>query len=198
MSVSCGLALLLMLLGCASGEALRPHEHLDRRTGATLTIAAEPWSFARQQPQLAVNARDYLTVYPLRVNVGGKLAYYLAIFEWSTVDRRMRPREPEAPGMDLLLDDRRIGLEGRGIDARDAGIASWPLQQPGRAARLRVFSIDESVLRHWSTATVVRAKIGAVATDTDAQFDTWRDGRAALVSLLRATSEPAPISRQSN
>jgi hypothetical protein len=178
------LVLALLLDGCSNVEALRPREHLDRRTGATLQIAAEPWIFAREQPQLAVNARDYLTVYPLRVNVGGRLAHYLAVFEWSTVDRRVAAPEPDDAAFELLLDDRRVPLRGGGATLRDAGIADWPLPPPGRGARLHVYAVEESMLRYWGAATLVRVRKGGDASDPDARFDAWRDGRAALVAFL--------------
>lgn len=176
----------LMLGGCSSVEALRPREHLDRRTGASLQIAAEPWIFAREQPQLAVNARDYLTVYPLRVNVGGRVTHYVAVFEWSTVDRRVAAREPADASFELLLDDRRVLLRGGGATPRDAGIADWPLPPPGRGAQLHVYAVEESMLRYWGAATLVRVRKGGAASDPDARFDAWRDGRAALVAFLAA------------
>jgi hypothetical protein len=182
----CGLVLLLLVMmpGCASGDPVRPREYLDRRTGATLTIAARPWSFAREQPQLAVHARDYLTIYALRVNVGGRDAHYLAVFAWSTVDRRRRPRDADAADLTLVMDDRRVRLTGRGVAAREAGIADWPLRPPGRGARLHVFPLDEALLGHLSRAGEVRVKVED-SSDPDAGFDSWREGRAALAALLR-------------
>jgi hypothetical protein len=175
--------LLLVVHGCASVDATRPREHLDRRTGATLTVTAQPWVFARDQPQLAAHGRDYLSIHAVEVNVGGRLAHYLAVFDWSTVDRRQRPAT-RAQRLRLLLDDRQWVLEGQGVEPRAAGIADWPLKAPGRGARLRVYPADVELLRYWLKAGEVRLRSEGDPEDPDARFDSWRDGRAALAALV--------------
>jgi hypothetical protein len=174
----------LLLQGCASDGPPKPREHLDRRTGATLTLAAKPWVFAREQPQLAVHARDYLTMYALQVNVGGRIEHYLAVFDWSTVDRRERTA-PAGQRLLLLLDDRRWVFEGQGVDPRAAGIADWPLTPPGRGARLRVYPVDAQLLIYWMRAVEARVRIDGDPADPDARFDTWQEARAALRALVR-------------
>jgi len=177
------LLLMSALHACTSMDALRPREHLDRRTGATLTMAAQPWIFAREQPHLAVHARDYLSLQAVEVNVGGQLARYLVVFDWSTVDRREHAA-PRQRRLILELDDRSWILQGEGVDPRAAGISEWPLKSPGLGAHLHVYPADEDLLRYWRLATDARVRSEGDPDDPDARLETWRDGRAALAALL--------------
>jgi hypothetical protein len=160
-------------------------QHLDRRTGASLAIASDPWVFAREQPHLAAHARDYLSLHALDVNVGGRRATYLAVFDWSTVDRRRRPTRSGDARLLLLLDDRRVPL-GDDVEPRAAGLSEWPLERPGRGARLRVYPVEGELLRYWSKAASVRIVSEGDPDDPEARFESWREGRAALARLIES------------
>lgn len=175
--------LLLALAGCATGTATRAPEVLDRRTGATLTIAPAGWLFARDRSELAVGAHDYRVAQPVSVSVGGRRRWYLAVFEWSTLDARLAPRAPADVPLRLILDDRIVVL-GPGVDPQDAGIARWPLAMPGRGARLRCYAIEEDVLRHWLAAREVRLRVGEEGQDPDGRYASRREARGALAALL--------------
>ncbi len=91
----------LVLAGCAAGKPLLT-EHLDERTGVTITFLDAPLTLARDAPDLAVGSRDYAFVGPVEVNRMGQRSYYLWIGMASTVDRgraREAPLEPIALSM---------------------------------------------------------------------------------------------------
>ena len=54
--------------------------------------------FARERPELAVHARDYITLVPLDVNRMGKHSLYFYVYVWSTIDKRGLPANEAAPG----------------------------------------------------------------------------------------------------
>jgi len=62
-------------------------EYLDPVTAMTVRLVAQPLIYAREVPELAVNARDYLSVGPVELNNMGTRRYYLALVAWSTIDR---------------------------------------------------------------------------------------------------------------
>ncbi len=91
----------LILTGCAAGKPILT-EHLDERTGVTITFLDAPLTLTRDAPDLAVGSRDYAFVGPVEVNRMGKRSYFLWIGMASTVDRgrtREAPLEPIALSM---------------------------------------------------------------------------------------------------
>ena len=63
-------------------------EYLDEKTAATVTVCGAALVFARERPELAVHARDYLTLVPVDVNRAGHARQYFYGYAWSTVDKR--------------------------------------------------------------------------------------------------------------
>ena len=66
-----------------AGELLR--QRLDERTTVVLTGLKAPLVFYRGEPQLGVNAREYVHFGPLELNRQGELRYYLWLGVWSTI-----------------------------------------------------------------------------------------------------------------
>ena len=67
-----------------SGDVM--HQTLDERTALVLTGLNRPLVLYREDPQLAVNAREYVQIGPLETNRQGELRYYLWMGIWSTID----------------------------------------------------------------------------------------------------------------
>ena len=85
-------------------------EYLDEKTAATITVTSASMIFARERPELAVNARDYISLAALEVNRAGTRSYYWFAYVWSTIDRRDdTPLLIESDELVLMADGRRNG-----------------------------------------------------------------------------------------
>lgn len=153
-----GIAAASWLAGCSSVAAvvpgledhsLDPQEFTDARTGVTVIGAAEPLVVAHEEPALAVNARDYLSLGIIEVNRMGDYEHYLVVVGWSTIDRGRirgasdRPAVPEK--LTLRVDKRAVKLA--------AGTEPDPVRDrelyptPSAASARRYFRVDGTTLR---------------------------------------------------
>jgi hypothetical protein len=172
-----GLALVLAALlaaGCATPEsASGEREYLDQVTAATITVGSPTLVFARERPELAVHARDYLTLVPVDVNRAGSHSQYFYGYVWSTLDKRGLAEEATAAWrFDLVADGRRIALTPVAGGPRDLGLSEPPLPSPARSAQVLVAPTNREVQAFVAAASEVRV----VAThDGGAErFELWR------------------------
>jgi hypothetical protein len=125
--------------GCAAtNPAGGEREYLDEQTAATVTVGAPVLVFARERPDLAVHARDYLTLVPLDVNQSGRHAQYFLGYAWSTIDKRAQPEAPSPPRFELIADGRPIPLAPHQGSLRDLGLGEVPVPAPARSATLLI------------------------------------------------------------
>ena len=171
----------VFLPGLAGAD--RPRSVLDEQTGSPLVIATQPWTFARDEPQLAVHARDYVGLQAVEINTAGKRSQFLAVFFWSTIDRR-GDYAGETPRIELAVDDRRIVLSPGAATPRELGISQWPLPLPGKAARLFVYPADATLIRQIAESRVVTLRLPDDRDGDQEPIATWKDGRAALKDFL--------------
>ena len=180
------LATHLVLFACTAlaGESAR--EYLDEETGATVTLMNQPLVFAYARPDLAVNARDYVTLEAAAVNRSGKVTYVLIGYFWSTVDPRLREEPLPAPDvLQLQADDRRIQLSTRGHTAHDAGIGMTVDAPPGSKTP-NVYSTDLATLRF-----IGESRHLALVFDTERTtltYELFEDRRGALKGFVRHMS----------
>jgi hypothetical protein len=178
-SLSAGI---LLLAGCASAPQTR--EYVDNDTAATISVSNDSWIFARERPDLAVHAQDYITMTPVQVNRAGRRVVYLYCQLWSTIDRRRDTSiVPPKSELAIVADDRRIVLPQSGTDVRSLGMGHIPVPPPNSAAEIRVVAIDLDLLRSIATADQVRVALNMEHV-TD-YFLTWRNGQAAVLDFLR-------------
>ena len=162
---------------------------LDRSTGATITYSKRPWLLALEQPHFAANARDYIALYAVELNIAGKRRYHLAAFFWSTIAGRSDYAGP-TPRLVLRVDDRTMQLDPLGRSPRDMGISAWPMKLPGPGARLQVYEVDASVLAQLGRTKNCSARLPDDAgTPEDVWFETWREAQAAFRGFAEATLE---------
>ena len=181
-----GVLLAVFASGAHAGDK-PPREYLDEETGATVTLESEPLVFAYKRPELAANARDYLTLQAAAVNRVGKVSYVLISYVWSTVDPRVR-EEPLLTPDQLLLhaDDRRIPLNARGHSAHEAGIGMVVDAPSGSTGPPTVYATDLATLRFISESRHL-----ALALDTERStliYELWEDRRADLARFVRHMS----------
>jgi len=174
--------LAVLLASCAAAALAgdkEPQEYLDEDTAATITVVGEPLVFAYARRDLAVNARDYVTLAAAAVNRAGKISYVLIGYNWSTVDPRLRPDPlPAAEPLVLQADDRRIPLTLRGHSAHEAGIGVPVHAPPGTNALPNVYGSDLATLRFLAEAR--HLALEAESSGTPLGYELWEDRRAAL------------------
>jgi hypothetical protein len=191
-------ALFALAAGCASAPAPEesslggepevpalnaPREYLDEQTGATVTTVDKALIFARDRSERAANLRDYVTVVPASVNRGGKRAYVLIAYIWSTLDPRFEPATPSADALVLVADDRRIRLNANGESPADLGIARPVLAPPGQVVKPLVFPTDLDTLRFIAAARSL--DVQTTLADVVVNYQLWEDQRSKLDQFVR-------------
>jgi hypothetical protein len=169
--------------GCATPPTDGAREYLDAKSAATVTVAARPLVFARERPELAVHARDYLTLVPVDVNRAGTHVLYFYGYSWSTIDKRRLGDVADAEQhFELIADGRRIALTPVKAKPRAIGLAEPPLKAPADTAQVLISATSREVLAFLAGATVIR--VVAVQAGMSERYELWADGRAAIAALL--------------
>ena len=174
----------LILAGCTS-EGPRVSEYLDPETAVTVRALAEPLLYAHAAPELAANARDYLSLGLVEVNNMGARKHYLALVSWSTINRERVGAEP-APVPEQI----EITLAGHPHEFKPVGHESRSLGIGGALFRPPSGYVGESW--YLMTAAEVRAlaaappdSIGLPQESGRVEYETWRGDRGALAEFVR-------------
>jgi hypothetical protein len=159
--------------GCAAAPAPdSTREYLDEQTAATVTVGPRPLVFALERPDLAVHARDYLTLVPIDVNQAGSHVQYFYGYVWSTIDkRRAGESDRVSPRFELIADGRRIPLAPVAGKPRDIGLGEPPLPPPAASAEILVSLTTREVQAFVANADVVVAV--ARRGDASERFALW-------------------------
>ena len=175
----------LALGACASApDSVAPSEYLDQTTAATISVVAKPLVFARERRELAVHARDYVTIAAASVNRGGKIEHYMFAYIWSTLDDRNRNAVPlAADNLTIAADDRRINPQLAGHSSQEAGVGSAVRAPPGRHWTLNVYRTDVATLGFIAEARHLAVITGSA--EGPVTYDSWDDQRRALRGLVR-------------
>lgn len=173
----------LALGGCASRPPEDARQYLDQVSAATVTVAPGALVFARERPELAVHARDYITLVPLDVNRSGKHSLYFYVYVWSTIDKRGLPANDAATGqIELVADGKQIPLTASSATPRELGLAESPVRPPSESARLLIAPTDRETLEFLSRATAIHAveQHGGVGE----QYELWSGTGGSILALL--------------
>lgn len=129
---------------------------------------------------LAVNARDYVSLYPLEVNRAGQRRYYFFGYSWSTIDRRdgKGTAGPVDAELTLQADDRTVVLKMYSSEFRSAGVNALPFAPPVPDAQPMLFPADRATLLFVGTASALSAQFTGPPT-------------AAVLEQYRQWSMPA-------
>lgn len=177
--------LILLTAACSHAPAVR--EYLDESTAATITVGEEGWIFARERSDLAVHARDYITMTPVLVNRSGARAMYLYCQLWSTIDRRGDNALVSAKSnLALLADDRRLELTIGAGAARQLGFGHSPVGKTSQTEDLRIVRIDAEFLRFMTNASQLRIVISHEGVSQ--YYEVWKSGRDDARIFLDQTS----------
>lgn len=182
------LATAWLLASCEAPAPMPYTQQFDEHTGSTVTTVAAPIVYYADAPDLAVNARDYVSVWAFEVKENAVRRLYLACELWSTIDRTRVPGIaplPQPSQVTLRVDDIAVPLRVVGDDLQRIGLGHWPFPEAqhrdGHAVFLRV-SRDQ--LRALANADATTALALGTADGQTLDFALWRDGRAAIAQML--------------
>jgi hypothetical protein len=179
-------ALVLCLLAAARSPAAddSTREYVDEITAASITTSTDTLVFARERTDLAVNARDYITLLPVEINRTGTRSCFWSGYLWSTIDRRNRkPWLAEGDELVLLADGRPIRLRITGKTLKDQGAAQPISPSPSRTAIPVLFTTTPEEIAYVAHASEVRVEL--LHAGTSEPFVLWK----GKPELLRAFSE---------
>lgn len=176
------LCLLAVATSHAADEAVR--EYVDEITAASITASTDTLLFARERTDLAVNARDYITLIPVEINRTGTRTCFWSGYLWSTIDRRGRQSWlAEGDELVLLADGRPIRLRSSGKTLEDQGAAQPISPSPARTAIPVLFPATPEEIAYVAHAAEVR--VALLHSGTSESFVLWKGRPGAL----RAFSE---------
>jgi hypothetical protein len=176
------------LPGCMT-LPLEPRVVLDESTGASVTVADQPLVMARERRDVAVRARDYLTLVAAEINISGRRQLVWIVHQWSTIDARAADLPPMRDAPLLLVAD---GRDLRLIPVNDATARSYarspalgPPEDSG--AVTTVYAVDDATLEFVAGGK----RLSATLPDSRLAlpFTLWRDGRPALQRFLLRTRQ---------
>jgi hypothetical protein len=171
-----------VLGGCVTPEAA-PRTVLDQRTGASLTVVDEPLVLARERRDIAVQARDYLTLVAAEFNEAGRRRLLLVVHQWSTIDSRASDVAPQGQLALLLVADGRDLRMTPVHDLDTSLLGRIPALLPPEDAHVTTtfYEVDAALLEYVATSR----KLAASYPDSFAlPFAVWRDGRPAISRLV--------------
>jgi hypothetical protein len=167
---------------CATPPSDGPRQYLDEKSAATVTVAREALVFARERPELAVHARDYLTLVPVDVNRMGTHALYFYGYVWSTIDkRRSASADDGTTRFEIVADGRRIALAPVDMTPRELGLVEPPIAPPTGSARLLIARTDRETLSFLAAARELRAT--GLHDGTGEDYVLWSGNPVSLLAL---------------
>ena len=173
--------------GCVT-PPLAPRETLDPATGASLVVVDAPLILARERRDVAVQARDYVTLVTAEINVSGRRTLLVAAHQWSTIDSRTADHSPHPQSRLLLVaDGRDLQLVPLADPGAKAFASSPALLAPEDANVITtLYEIDAATVEYIATC---RSLAAAFPDSFALPFALWRDGRPALRRLLGAITQ---------
>lgn len=173
----------LLLTGCAARPGLETSGQTGQNVSAgLLTRADREFIFARERPELAAYARDYLTLLPIDVNSAGTHQLYLYCYIWSTIDKRSI-RESDGQ-FQLVADGRQIALRPAQASPQALGVATPPLPLPSHAATTLLVPIDRERLEFLGNARTVF--VLRTADGLSERFELWNGKRSSMREFLQS------------
>ena len=169
------------LAGCATPVS-GPRQVLDTKTGATLVVVDRPLILARERRDVAVQARDYLTLVAAEINFSGRRRLFLVVHEWSTIDSRATSPTRGHPALLLVADGRDLRLEPAADQAAASLAQSRDLLRPEDAiVTTNLYDVDAATLDYVATSKTL---VAAYPESFALPYHIWREGRPALARFL--------------
>jgi hypothetical protein len=182
-------AWLLTFAGCTSVPPA-PQSLLEEKTGATITVASAPISFARVSSDPGASARDYVTLVAVEQDVAGKYTQMFLLHRWSTSIRGAPPAPPSAASVATLLiraDEREITLQALEQVPIDLSAREQLFMPYTQDAVTRAYATDFATMRLIASSHNLSLRLPQ--EPVEAAFPLWRDGRAALEQFLKELNQ---------
>ncbi len=174
--------------GGSTSAIAQPREVLDEQSGVTLIIVEHPILFARARTDVAVNARDYLTLVACEEDRSGKYTGWLIAHQWSTVDPRMETGSATVRSrLHIIADDRELTLTRAEPEPLILARGDLLFAPRASASRSAAFAVDDATLRYIASASRLKVRLGDDALAP--AYSIWDDGREALQGLLAEVGE---------
>lgn len=139
-------AVLAALGGCATVPQNAVSEHLDERTGTTVTTMQKPIELVSTEPR-GSNSDPFAYVAPFETNRMGRRELYL----WIAVpDERGGAAVPV-----LLVGGTPLAARPLGQEARLVGLGAFPYATPAPWSAVQVFAIDAAALGTLANASAL-------------------------------------------
>jgi hypothetical protein len=186
---------MLALAGCAHQPAAPTStgitEYLDTQTAMTVRVVAEPFVYGHDVPELAANARDYLSVGAVELDNMGRHRFFLVLVSWSTIDRaRLNTPVPAQPERIEWSEKSRVREWAvTSHQPRELG-AGMPLLEPP-VARMGESWIEVKAADLRSLADEPPETIDAVVNGIRQRYTLWRRADGPLREF--AASLPADM-----
>jgi hypothetical protein len=177
---------MLFLTACAGSQRNENlQQYLDGETGVTVTSLTAPLAFAREQPMLAVHARDYVYIAPLEINNAGRREYYVWLSGWSTIDHGARAAALEVPDgvVYLLADDEPVVLEG----VTDPRLGRAPYSGPVDSGQ-SFYRVTRDQLRLLALAERLEMRLNRPGL-----YRPWHADAGLWLEFLAATADDSPV-----
>lgn len=179
----------LLLGGCAS-EGPPVSERLDLQTGVTIRALTEPLQYAHDAPELAANARDYLSVGVVEINNMGVRRHYLALVSWSTINRARAGVAP-APvpqHVEIACSGATLALDPASHEPRSLGIGGTPFRPATGYVGESWYAVTPAQLR--ALAATLPESIALRTDGAPVTYVPWRASPGALGEFVRDIPDP--------
>lgn len=171
-----GFMLLIGIIACSSSQPIR--ETLDPLTSATITSNGKALDFYRDSTSQATDARYFLQLGPIAVNIGGRYRYYLWISNWSTARySEVSERRDRLQSIVIFADAEPINLELAGWTPAAIETSESIYEKPVASAVEAYYEVTIDQIRQIVNADSVRISTGPPHDDI---YETWDDQRSAL------------------
>jgi hypothetical protein len=175
---------LLLVAGCAT-DSPRVVEYLDPQTAVTIRTLATPILYARDVPELAANARDYLSLGIIEVNNMGARKHYVALVSWSTVNHANGATAPVPvpERFEMTLGGKSREFVPASHEPRSLGIGGMPFRPPSGYAGESWYAVTPAELRAFAAAPP--ETITLLQEQDRVGYRAWKAADAAVAEFVR-------------
>ncbi len=170
-------------------------EYLDPQTAMTVRVVAQPFIYGHDVPELAVNARDYLSVGAVELDNMGQHRIFLALVSWSTIDRaRIKASAPALPdALEWTIGNGQHEWAVVSHHPRELGAGVAVLEPPVGRLGDSWIELKAGDVRAWAAAPPESLDI--VVDGIRQRYTLWRRGDEALTEFAASLPSDMPVSR---
>jgi hypothetical protein len=189
----------LLVGGCAHGpapaEPSKITEYLDPQTAMTVRVVAEPFVYGRDVPELAANARDYLSIGAVALDNMGQHRFFVALVSWSTIDRaRSATATPSLPErLEWTVGSRSLERPVTSHHPRELGAGVSVLEPPVARIGDSWIEVKAEDIRGWADAPP--EFVDVVVDGVRERYTLWRRADAALTEFAATLPADMPAAR---